>query len=367
LNLVSALSNKKKLFYILLAGLALRIYISFFYAESWYTADSWEYINQAKLLLDGKYPAMFPNGYPLIISVFVFLTGNIPYTGVLLILLNIILSVIIIYLVYRISFEIYKEENFALIAALIISLYPNQINYVRYVLSDVPCTFFLMLSLYLLTNSMYRLSALTTGAAALIRTTFLPLGILLSLFLFSRKEYKNAKGYLFFTLVPVFVFLIYGFAVSGKITLGVNVFYNFTLTANNFQGDYIDADSSINDYVEYMVSQPVKFIKDRFLSLWDLWGPLASVTKWEKASLHYRIIAGLRFPFLILALIGFVKITASREKFFMAAAFLVLTFVHFFYFSNSRYSLPVEPFLAILAAKGIMVLYGKFFNKIAQW
>ncbi|MBE0571578.1 MAG: hypothetical protein IH618_08555, partial [Ignavibacteriaceae bacterium] len=162
---------------------------------------------------------------------------------------------------------------------------------------------------------------------------------------------------------PVCILLIYGFLVSGKITLGVNVFYNFTLTANNFEGNYIDANSSINDYVTYMVTEPAKFIKDRFLSLWDLWGPLASTNKWEKASLHYRIIAGLRFPLLILAFIGFLKIPLSSEKIFMGAAVLILTCIHFFYFSNSRYSLTVEPFLAILAAGGIMAVYVKLFKK----
>jgi 4-amino-4-deoxy-L-arabinose transferase-like glycosyltransferase len=363
LNPVSALSNKKKLFYILLAGLALRIYISFVYAESWYTSDSWEYINQAKMLLDGKYATMFPNGYPIIISVFIFLTGSIPAAGVILILLNIVLSVVIVYLVYRISLAIYKEESLALIAALLVSLYPNQINYVRYILSDVSCTFFLVLALYLLANSKYKLSALSVGVASIMRTTFLPLGILLSIFFFIRKEYNNGKRYLLFTLIPVCILLIYGFLVSGKITLGVNVFYNFTLTANNFEGNYIDADSSINDYVSYLVTDPVEFIKDRFLSLWDLWGPLASTSKWENASLHYRIIAGLRFPLLILAFIGFLKIPVSPEKFFMAAAILILTCVHFFYFSNSRYSLTVEPFLAILAAKGIMEIYFRLFRK----
>ena len=315
------------------------------------------------MLLDGKYPAMFPNGYPGIISLFLFITGNIPAAGLILVLLNIILSVVIIYLVYRISFLIDKEETLALIAALIVSLYPNQINYVRYILSDVSCTFFLVLSLYLLANSKYKLSALSVGVASIMRTTFLPLGILLSIFFFIRKEYNNGKRYLLFTLIPVCILLIYGFLVSGKITLGVNVFYNFTLTAKNFEGNYIDAGSSINDYVTYMVTEPAKFIKDRFLSLWDLWGPLASTNKWEKASLHYRIIAGLRFPLLILAIIGFLKIPVSPEKFFMAAAILILTCVHFFYFSNSRYSLTVEPFLAILAAKGIMEIYFRLFKK----
>ena|GEM_PF-5753368 len=75
------------------------------------------------------------------------------------------------------------------------------------------------------------------------------------------------------------------------------------------------------------------------------------------------LIAGLRFPLLILAFIGFLKITVSPEKFFMAAAVLILTCVHFFYFSNSRYSLTVEPFLAILAARGMMEIYSRLFKK----
>ena len=316
------------------------------------------------MLLDGKYPAMFPNGYPLIISVFIFLTGGIPDAGVILILLNIILSAVIVYLVYRISLAIYKEESLSLIAALLVSLYPNQINYVRYILSDVSCTFFLVLSLYFLAYSKYKLSALSAGIASIIRTTYIPLGILLSVFFFIGKEYNNGKRYLLFTLIPVCILLIYGFIVSGKITLGENIFFNLSMAANNYDGSYIDAGSSVNDYVSYMVSEPAKFIKNRFLSLWDLWGPLASTNKWENASLHYRIIAGLRFPLLILAFIGFLKIPVSPEKFFMAAAILILTCIHIFFFSSSRHSLTVEPFLAILAAKGIMDIYRKYLIKI---
>ncbi len=129
MNMINSLYSKNLLIIILSVGLIFRIYIAFFYTESWYTSDSWSYINQAQMLLDGNYPTLFPNGFPLIISLFIFFMGSILASGPILILLNIILSLLIIYLVYEISLSLYKEENLALIAALIVSLYPNQINF----------------------------------------------------------------------------------------------------------------------------------------------------------------------------------------------------------------------------------------------
>jgi hypothetical protein len=358
----NTIDSKFLFLFILVLSLAARIYIVFFYAESWYTYDSYSYFSQAELLLEGKYPAYFPNGFPFIITLFIFITGSIVTTGTIIILLNIILSTLIVFLVYCISLSLYKEEKLALIAALLIGLYPNQINYVRFILSDIPCTFLLVLSLYLFQQSKYKFSAVAAGFASIIRTVFLPLGILFSLYLFKKKEYKTGRTYLIYFLIPVSLLILYGYIISSEITIGKNAFHNLTLTANNLEGGYTNAAASFNDYFSYLINDPVKFIKDRFFSLWELWGPLASITKWEKASLHYRILAGLRFPLLLLALYGFFKIPISNEKVFIALAVLILTAVHFFYFSSSRHSLSVEPFLVILGAKGLNEVYSKFFN-----
>lgn len=349
---------------ILAAALALRIYIVFFYADSWIVVDSENYIIQAEMLLDGKYPAYFPNGYPLVISLFLFLAGNVYTASLYLVILNIILSVIIVYLVYKISFSLYSDEKLALIAAMIVSVYPNQLNYIRFVLTEVPAAFLLILSLYLLQKTKYKFAAFTAGFASIIRTTFFPLGILFSLYLIKKREYRKGSIYLIYFLMPVCALMFYGFIISGELTMGNNSFHNLTLTAYDLEGvDFVDAQTSLNQYLAYAINDPVKFLKDRFFSLLELWGPHPSLTKWEKTSLHYRLFAGLRFPLLMLALYGFIKLPGNKEKIFIILAVLVLTTVHFFYFPNPRFTVPIEPLMVILAVKGLEEAYYKLFNK----
>src|ERR1035438_9590398 len=60
-----------------------------------------------------------------------------------LLLLNILLSVFTILLVYLIAEDLSGNIYIALLSAAALTFYPTQVNYVHYILTEVPVTFFL--------------------------------------------------------------------------------------------------------------------------------------------------------------------------------------------------------------------------------
>lgn len=161
---------------------------------------------------------------------------------------------------------------------------------------------------------------------------------------------KELKEYF---LIPVSSIILYGFIISGEVTIGNNIFHNLSLASTDFESEYIDAKTSVNEYLNYISSDPAKYLGDRFVSLWNLWGPFPSSSEGLRANLFFTILSGLRFPLLILAVYALWKFQPGKEKTFLICTFLVLTAVHFFFFSIPRFTVPVEPLLIILTVEGI--------------
>ena len=347
---------------ILFAALFLRIY-SVAVNGIGYTIDSQNYIKQAKLLLDGHYSLYFPNGFPLIVALFLPFK-NIIDLGTSLITLNIILSVITVYLIYEICRESFNNKYIAFTAVVIAAVYPNQIKYVHWFLSEVPAAFFITLSLYLFTKKKYIISGASLGMASMIRTTLLPIGILYSLYLVLKKSVPVYKYFAFFTLV-ILAFLAYGYARTGYFTIGQNAAHNLSITT-----EYSDTSSfpkvhlktlngSLNDYVSYAFSNPSEFISERLENLWDLWGPMPPWSEsWKGRSAFFWDI-GIRFPLLLLALFGFINSDKNFTAVFSIIAITVVTAVHFFYFADPRFTYTIEPFTIILASVGILSLFDR--------
>ena len=348
------------LVFILSVALVYRIY-SVAVNGVGYTIDTQNYIKQAKLLLDGKYSLYFPNGYPLIIAFFLPLKSFIDL-GACLITLNIILSVITVYLIYKICRESFNNKYIAFIAVTIAAVYPNQIKYVHWFLSEVPAAFFITLSLYLFIKKKHILSGASLGMASMIRTTLLPVGILFSLYLFIRKDIPVYKYFTFFSLV-ILVFLTYGYARTGNFTIGQNAAHNLSIST-----EYSDTASfprvhlkplngSLNEYVSYAFSNPSDFFSERFENLWDLWGPMPS---WKESwngrfSFFWKI--GVRFPLLILALFGFIISNKNNTSVFSITAIAVITAIHCLYFADPRFTYTIEPFTIILASIGLLNIF----------
>ncbi len=366
-NLIfSKIKGNFYLVFILSAALLMRIY-SVAVNGMCYTIDSQNYIKQAKLLLEGHYSIYFPNGFPLIIAFFLPLKNFISL-GTCLIILNIILSVITVYFVYKICRNSFSNKYIAYIAVVIAAIYPNQIKYVHWFLSEVPAAFFITLSLYLITKKKYIISGAALGMASMIRTTLLPIGVLFSFYLFIRKNSYVYKYLAFFCLV-ILAFLTYGYAKTGYFTIGQNAAHNLSITT-----EYSDTASfpkvhlktlngSLHDYISFAFNNPSDFFSERLENLWDLWGPMPPWDESWKGGFNFFWKIGIRFPLLLLAIFGFIVADKNFTSVFSIIAIATITIVHFLYFADPRFTYTIEPFAIILASIGILY----FFERIKKF
>ncbi|MGA9291805.1 MAG: glycosyltransferase family 39 protein [Ignavibacteriaceae bacterium] len=328
-----------------------------------YTIDSQNYIKQAELLLEGHYSIYFPNGFPLIIAFFLPLK-NLISLGTSIITLNVILSVLTVYFVYKICRNSFSSKYIAFTAAALTAIYPNQIKYVHWFLSEVPAAFFITLSFYLFTKKKLISSGAALGMASMIRTTLLPAGVLFSLYLFLRKNTNAYKYFAFFSLV-ILAFLTYGYTRTGYFTIGQNAAHNLSITT-----EYSDTASfpkvnlktlngSLKDYLSYALNNPGDFLSERFENLWDLWGPMPPLGEsWEGRSDFFWKI-GIRSVLLLLALFGFLVSEKNYTAVFSIIAIASLSIVHILYFADPRFTYAVEPFAVILASIGIINIFDR--------
>lgn len=320
-----------------------------------YTIDSQNYIWQADILKNGGYNNYFPNGYPLIILI----VSMFSPLEIGLLWLNIILSVFTILFVYLITENLSGNIYIALFSAAVMTFYPTQVNYVHYILTEVPVTFFLVLAVYLFQKEKLVFSGLALGFAMIIRTTliFVPFFFFLYLF-FNHKKNEGLTWFISFLVIPLLL-MTYGYIVSGYFTLGRNFTHNIYITINQPYSLSYTKIHGITAYLNYMISSPVQFLTDRIRSFWNLWGFLPSVADGFRSGFKYRILVGLRFPLLILGIYGYMKSESKRIPLLLILPAISITLIHTMFFSNTRFTIPAEPFLIILAVTGV----GKFISE----
>ena len=320
-----------------------------------YTIDSYNYIWQAEILKKGGYSNYFPNGYPLLILIISMFSP----LEIGLLWLNIMLSLCTILLIYFIAEKLTGNFYISLISAAVLTFYPTQVNYVHYILTEVPVTFFLVLAVYLFQKEKLIYSGLALGFAIIIRTTLIFVPFLFSLYLyFNHEKVKSIIWFLSFLIIPLLL-MFYGYIVSGYFTLGRNFTHNIYVTINEHYNASFSKAQGITAYLNYMISSPLQFLTGRIHSFWNLWGFLPSVADGFRGYFIYRILVGLRFPLLILAIYGYFKSESKRIPLLLILPAISITLIHTMFFSNTRFTIPAEPFLIILASIGV----GKFISE----
>jgi hypothetical protein len=340
------------LLFLLIFAFFIRIIGATYSGMPHYTIDSQNYIWQADILKHGGYDNYFPNGYPLIIlivSMFAPLEHGLLW-------LNIIFSLSTILLVYLIAEKLSGNIYVGLFSAAVLSVYPTQINYVHFILTEIPVTFFLALAVYLFQKEKLVSSGLALGFAIIIRTTLIFVPFLFFIYLlFNHKRKEGTIWFLSFLIIPLLL-MLYGYFVSGNFTLGRNFTHNIYITIDQPYKLSYTKSHGIVAYFNFMISSPLQFMADRFNSFWNLWGPLPGVADGFRSRFIYRVFVGLRFPLLILSIFGYFKSSSKELPLLLLLPAVSITIIHTMFFSNTRFTIPAEPFLIILAAIGV----GKF-------
>lgn len=354
---------------ITILAFALRTYVSFFSGMANYNTDTYAYFSMADAIISGDPRSYFPNGYPLIVAATKILAGE-PLLADALLSLNVILSTLVVLASYFIA-RTFMSPRLSLIACGIIALWPNQINYVRQLLTEVPTTFFLTLGILLLLRFKNILGGFILFLAGLIRSTISPLGVIISAYL-AWVGQKRAAAFLLAGVAAGFT-LNYALLRSGFIAESSNTGMNLLLSINKHSGDhsffstdsFTDAqkDHPLLTYLQFAIYNPVDFFNLRFASLWELWGPWPSSGDPDAPrSFIRRTIIGMRFPAFLLALVALWLNRNNPAVIIIGTPILLITLIHVAFFSTPRFTYTIEPFLIILAVGGATCIY----KKIAQ-
>jgi hypothetical protein len=324
----------------------------------WHTPDTLSYFIQARALLDGGYVGYFPNGYPLLVA----LVWSVPgWEGshVPLQVFSVFFSTATVGLVFYLAFHWKRNWLIAATAALIIALWPNHVRYVPRLLSDLPATFFLISSVACLVSKRWLACGLLVGIAVIMRSSFLPIWLGLCVFAFVRDSKKSALQVFLGGVLPITGMMGLAYLRSGHFSLGRNLGYNLLKSVGIYRWDFHffqrppppDASwQGLEGYLGVLVDKPIVFLSQRLQALWDLWGPWVGG---EGRSWMSRFVVGWRLPLLLVGLSGLAKNWRDSMAWLFAFPAICLTGVHVLFFGHPRFILPVEPFLAVLAAVGV--------------
>lgn len=339
-----------------------RLLIVFLTHGHWFNTDSYGYIKQAEAIISGHPYGYFPNGYPLIIAFFKIITGD-SLSVYLLLFLNILLSSLSVGIAYLIGRKLFGEIS-GVIIAIVLMLYPNQLNYVRELMSEVPAEFFLMAGMYAFLRHRYFISAVLLMVTCYIRTEFIPVICVLGLILFLRdKKTENLYRLIAGTVVFVSVIAIirYENIVKPPNNLGENLL--FAINKNSHEGlefstkrySQEQINHPIKTYLNFAVQHPSRYLSQRFWSLWELWGawPGDGNDPSMKRGWPAKLVIGSRFLFFLLALYAVYKNRNRWDIYILLTPVFVITAVHFMFYSTPRYEYVVEPLVIILAVGGL--------------
>lgn len=353
ISFINTKSYKLILIIIFFIQILLRIWISFLTNLPWFNTDTYTYFIMADKILEGRPISYFPNGFPLLISLLKYLLND-NYLPLFLILLNILAQSLTFYLLYKILKEFKIKIELILIILLVFSLYPNQINYTRQLLTEPLSLFLLLLSIFLYIKDKDFSAGFLGFLTAQFRPTLLPLFPLIVVYELLKRNYKKAK------------FLIIGFSLNFLIfylleTMGIiaspdNIKFNLIVSTYsdssniNWEVGHKMLSEDINPfkiYFNYMLSNPLDYIKKRLIALWMLWGPYPITHR----GIIETVLIAIRFPLIIMSMLYLFRKESLVKvpKFFLTTylPIFIITFIHTLFFSQQRFTFVVEPFIII--------------------
>ena len=328
-------------------------------------SDGLTYIQMGDAILDGKPVSFYSNGFPILLAAIAHLMGDAdPQPAWLAVI--VLMSTGIVAFVHLIARR-WLEPAFALAAMAVIAVWPTQLYYTAQFLSDVPATFFLAFGVHLALRQQPVSAGFVLGIATLIRDSLLPSVLLLGANGMVDPEPRRdmARLLLAVAIVQAFEWVL---QARGMTAPPFTASLNLLLAATSMSTAGIPAappglspEQMAHPWATYFwfaLEHPGTFLLQRLASLYELWGswPHAGDPNAPRGVL-VRLIIGLRFPLLILALGGLWIGRRHLETRMVAAPLVALTAVHIAFFSGSpRFTIPMEPAAIILAAVAVQRL-----------
>lgn len=344
-------------------GLVSRLAVCFVADLPWDSVDTRIYGWMARAIIAGEPESFAPNGYPLFLA---FLLSTVPAATIVPVIqsLNVIWGTTTVALTYAVARTLDRQPVAAL-AAMIVAVYPHQINYTRFLLTEVPTTFLLMLTLYGVIRahraSSWRWSAgsgIAIGLALLLRTALAPVAAGIGLVAAWMAPIRTFT--LPYVLGLVVILGAHSLAVStGHLASSSNLHVNLLIAIADDPEEVIasaprfteaEHASAVPAYLRHARENPVAFAGQRFRTVWDLWSPWPQDRGAADRLLWQNTLLGLRFPLLLLGLAGLALHRRDPSAWLLALPALATTALFAFFFALPRFSFIAEPGLAILCA-----------------
>ena len=371
-----------QVYIILLVGLLVRVLAAIFYPVEIFT-DSVTYYDAAQNLINGEFISsdyVMPL-YPLWIAFCVLFFD--PLMG------DVLISTMTIYVVMKLSFEIFHNEFAALISGFLLAVYPHAVFYSISGLSETFYVFLLTASLLLLYKKKYFYGCVFFVLSILTRPSLFFLGPFIVFFISYFVHQNSIKDTvrILFLYCLVYSFFIspwlihnhlkYGDFVHLTLSKGV-VMYTGNNPLNKSGGGVEGVDSDIRRFssiknpierdqalmdsaVRYIIDKPGVFVRNslnKFVRFWRVW-PYAP----QYQDILIKIISFVSYVPVLIASLLFV-FTCSRDVlirvFPIMMMIVYLTLIHMVTIGSIRYRFPLEPFL--------IIFFGTFFasNKLIR-
>ncbi|WP_405080472.1 glycosyltransferase family 39 protein [Paenibacillus chitinolyticus] len=391
------MQNKRNNWIYIILGVALIIRTYYIFSISFppLAGDALFYDKMAKQFLETGvlgYNQTEPNafvtpGFPILLSLTYLIFGS---KMIAFQLVQVIFSVITIWVIYQISLK-FLGLNSSLFVAVLMTIYPSFIYANGLLLTEVSFTLFF--SLFLLTlfegiennrKFIFILSGLFLGVSVLIRPTpatlVLPIIIYYFFHLKSKKNYVRALTYIgFFSFILVLPWWIRNYFLFDKVVLfstsgsnpllwGMHPY--FVGVIETFEAIYKTNPDEItrnNMWAEKskemffaQINQPefVKwFVIGKLNYFWRLpWvenGEIAHLFEWLRKPLHLLLVIG--------GWIGIcISITRKHPIQILSIIIIVYTFLHQIMLAIPRYAFPIMPYIIILFAFVLSVVVETF-------
>jgi 4-amino-4-deoxy-L-arabinose transferase-like glycosyltransferase len=402
-----------RLILILILALGIRM-VAFFLTHGSRVSWSYEYEEIAdNLIQHGQYafsfyglstpqPSSFlPPAYPLLLA-FCRMLFNTSATAI--ILLQIILSVVSVWLIFLMTKEMKLPNSAGLAAALLFSIYPPMIAYSVSLGTTTLETFFLLAGIWLTYRAVNKsswicsgIAGILLGLAALTRSPWIlaiPLATLWILFMsYQRRNVlvPHAAILLLASALTLSPWVVYNYHTHGKLLLtstngGLNLWIGNNPRAT---GEYVFPTEMDNDLVlsvadwpeverdQFFLANAITFIESqprqalglalKKLFFYFLFRPNIGST-YEGTDLPIQLASLLFITAWILLLpFSIIGLWALRKKWdqqlLSIALFLSQGAVAMAYFAGTRFRTPVDSFVIIWAGVGLATLFSRWQNK----